>query len=91
MDLAPQACCLKAADEPAAIGIDLHQGHAAEAVMGAHHIAAAPEEGLADHREALMAQAAVNVHAVHIAVMAVIASMVVEVTIAAMVPVPGLC
>ena len=54
------------ADEGAAIGIDLDEDDAAEAVMGTHHIAAMDEIGFADHPVAMEAQGLAQAHAVDI-------------------------
>lgn len=52
------------ADKGAAIGIDLHEHDAAEAVVGAHHIAAVHEVRLADHAITVEPQGFADAHAV---------------------------
>ena len=66
MGLAPQVLLdAHFADEGAVVGIDLHEDDAAEAVMGAHHITAMDEVGVADYPVAVQAQGLCDAHAVH--------------------------
>ena len=52
------------ADEAPAIGVHLDEDDAAEAVMGAHHIAAVDEVGIADHPVAMKTQGMSEAHTV---------------------------